>query len=367
MAAKIIISGGGTGGHIFPAIAIADALKRLAPDTEILFVGANGRMEMDRVPRAGYEIIGLDIVGIDRKSLWKNVQLPFKLVKSLWRARKVLKAFQADVAVGVGGYASGPLLMMAGWMGVPTLIQEQNSFAGVTNRKLGKKAERICVAYTGMEQFFSKDKLILTGNPIRESSVSIDGKRADALQVFSLDPLKKTVLITGGSLGARTLNQSVKAGIDQFLQEDIQVLWQCGNYYFSSLQEELGELPQNIKLLPFLERMDYAYAAADLIVSRAGAGTISELALIGKPVILVPSPNVADDHQTKNAQALVEKNAARWIRDRDAVENLAGEIVSLLQNDQEQGRMSTNLRRLARPHADLDIAKEVLALIERKQ
>lgn len=367
MATKVIISGGGTGGHIFPAIAIANALKRLSPTIEILFVGANGKMEMDRVPQAGYQIVGLDIVGINRKSLVKNIGLPYKLIKSLWQARGILKDFKADVAVGVGGFASGPLLLMASRMGLPTLIQEQNSFAGMTNRRLGKKADRICVAYQGMEKFFPKERVLLTGNPIRQSSVAIGGKREEAMNAFGLDLLKKTVLVTGGSLGALTLNDSVKAGLFRLNQAGLQIIWQCGSYYYDALREELGELPKGVKLLPFLDRMDYAYAAADVIVSRAGAGTISELCLIAKPIVLVPSPNVADDHQTKNAEALVNQNAAWMIRDQEARAILIDKILALAEDVEEQNMLATNLLKLALPEADLDIAKEVLALIEGKK
>lgn len=366
MAHRIIISGGGTGGHIFPAIAIANALKNIAPDTEILFVGANGKMEMERVPAAGYEIIGLDIAGINRQSMLKNISLPFKMIKSLWKARQVLKDFKAEAAIGVGGYASGPLLMMANMMGLPTVIQEQNSFAGVTNKKLGAKAKRICVAYEGMDRFFPKDRILLTGNPIRKSSVAIEGKKEEAMHAFFLDAKKKTVLVTGGSLGAKTLNDCIKAGIPAFVAQDIQVIWQCGSYYYEKLQAEFGDsLPENIKLMPFLERMDYAYAAADVIVARAGAGTISELCVVGKPVILVPSPNVSDDHQTKNALALVNKDAAVMVRDAQAGSELVETIMNLLFDPAKQVRLSEEIKKLALADADEVIAKEVLELIKK--
>lgn len=366
MAHRIIISGGGTGGHIFPAIAIANALKNLAPDTEILFVGANGKMEMERVPAAGYEIIGLDIAGINRQSMLKNISLPFKMIKSLWKARQVLKDFKAEAAIGVGGYASGPLLMMANMMGLPTVIQEQNSFAGVTNKKLGAKAKRICVAYEGMDRFFPKDRILLTGNPIRKSSVAIEGKKEEAMHAFFLDAKKKTVLVTGGSLGAKTLNDCIKAGIPAFAAQDIQVIWQCGSYYYEKLQAEFGDsLPENIKLMPFLERMDYAYAAADVIVARAGAGTISELCVVGKPVILVPSPNVSDDHQTKNALALVNKDAAVMVRDAQAGSDLVETILNLLFDPEKQVKLCEEIKKLALADADEVIAKEVLELIKK--
>lgn len=366
MAHRVIISGGGTGGHIFPAIAIANALKNISPDIEILFVGANGKMEMDRVPAAGYEIVGLDIAGINRQSPLKNISLPFKMIKSLWKARKVLKDFKAEAAVGVGGYASGPLLMMANMMGLPTVIQEQNSYAGVTNKKLGAKAKKICVAYEGMEKFFPSDRVLLTGNPIRKSSVAIEGKREEAIHAFGLDHDKRTLLVTGGSLGALTLNDSIKSGISELVKAGIQVIWQCGSYYYEKLQAELGEsLPESVKLMPFLERMDYAYAAADVIVARAGAGTISELCVIAKPVVLVPSPNVADDHQTKNADALVQKDAALMVKDSVARESLVPTVLNLFQDVSKQKQLSENIYKLALADADEVIAKEVLRLIEK--
>ncbi len=366
MAHKVIISGGGTGGHIFPAIAIANALKQLAPDTEILFVGAEGKMEMERVPAAGYEIVGLDIVGINRQSLLKNIALPFKMLKSLWKARKVLKEFKAEVAIGVGGYASGPLLMMANMMGLPTIIQEQNSYAGVTNKKLGAKAKKICVAYEGMDRFFPADRILLTGNPIRKSSVAIANKREEAINAFALDQDKKTILFTGGSLGALTLNDCVKAGIPQFEEAGVQVIWQCGSYYYEKLKAELGDsLPDSIKLMPFLERMDYAYAAADVIVGRAGAGTISELCVIGKPVVLVPSPNVSDDHQTKNALALVSKDAALMVTDGAARVELLPQLLNLIADEAKMQELGDHILTLALPDADVVIAQEVLDLINK--
>lgn len=364
MAHKVIISGGGTGGHIFPAIAIANALKRLQPDVEILFVGANGRMEMERVPAAGYEIVGLDIQGIDRKSLVKNLGLPFKMLDSLLKARRLIKSFKADVAVGVGGYASGPLLMMASALGLPTLIQEQNSYAGVTNKRLGRKASKICVAYEGMDKFFPAQKILLTGNPIRRSSVQIEGREREGLASFGLQEGKKTLLVTGGSLGAKTLNDCVLAGLDSFVEQDIQVIWQCGSYYYEALKNTLVDrLPSNVVLLPFLQRMDYAYAAADFVVSRAGAGTISELCAVGKPVILVPSPNVAEDHQTKNAKALVSKDAAILVSDISARTNLVDTIISLANDEAKCFELSEQISKLAMLDADETIAKEVLKLI----
>lgn len=364
MANKVIISGGGTGGHIFPAIAIANALRHIDPTIEILFVGAQGKMEMEKVPAAGYPIVGLDIQGFNRSSLLKNIALPFKMIKSLLKARRIIKDFKADVAVGVGGYASGPTLMMANLMGVPTLIQEQNSFAGKTNISLGKKAKKVCVAYEGMQRFFPIDKLMLTGNPIRRSSVDIEGKKGDALVSFGLEGGKKTILVTGGSLGAGTLNDCIRNNIEKLNAAGVQVIWQCGGYYVDKLNAELGgKLPNSIKMTAFLQKMDYAYAAADVIIARAGAGTISELCVVGKPVILVPSPNVAEDHQTKNALALVNKEAAIMVRDSEAKDVLVNEVLTLLKNEEACELLAGNIKALALLDADDVIAKEVLKLI----
>ncbi|WP_223580601.1 undecaprenyldiphospho-muramoylpentapeptide beta-N-acetylglucosaminyltransferase [Sphingobacterium sp. GVS05A] len=367
MAIRVIISGGGTGGHIFPAISIANALKTMDPANEILFVGANGRMEMDKVPAAGYTIVGLDIQGINRKQLWKNILLPFKLMKSLRKAKKIIRDFKPDVAVGVGGFASGPLLMMANKLGIPTVVQEQNSYAGVTNKKVGAKAAKICVAYEGMEQFFPADKVLLTGNPIRRESVAIEGKKAEALEFFGLDQHKKTILVLGGSLGARTLNESVVAYLDALRNEEVQVIWQCGSFYIDTLRTELeGKLPANVKMMAFLQKMDYAYAAADLIISRAGAGTISELCVIGKPVILVPSPNVAEDHQTKNAMALVNKHAALLVKDIDAAKTLIPTALDLFGNPDKVAELSENIKILGKLDADIQIAEQVYKLANKK-
>lgn len=363
MSKRVIISGGGTGGHIFPALAIANALKRLDAKTEILFVGASGRMEMEKVPAAGYEIIGLDIQGFQRKALWKNILLPFKLLKSILKARSVIKQFRPDVAVGVGGYASGPLLYAAGQMKIPYLIQEQNSYAGVTNKRLGKKAEKICVAFEGMEKFFPADKIMLTGNPIRKESVSMEGKREEAFRFFGLSPQKKTIMVTGGSLGAGTLNKSIISGMDKLIAADVQVIWQTGKYYYSSVKETIGEKQnENIKVLEFLNRMDLAYAAADVIISRAGAGTIAELCVIKKPAILVPSPNVAEDHQTKNALALVKNDAAILVADSVAERELVDIVLSLLNDEKKAAELGENIGKMALPDADEVIAKEVLKI-----
>lgn len=365
-APRIIISGGGTGGHIFPAIAIANALKKLEPEIEILFVGANGRMEMDKVPAAGYKIIGLDIQGIQRNSIWKNVLFPVKLANSVRRALGIIKDFNPDVVVGVGGYASGPILYAASLKGIPYLIQEQNSYAGITNKWLGKKAKKICVAFDGMEKFFPFSKIIKTGNPIRRDSVNIAGKHMQALELYKLSAFKKTILVTGGSLGARTLNNSIMAGLDKIIDADVQIIWQTGKFYYKGIIEKLGEsYHPDIRIVEFLHRMDLAYAAADVIISRAGAGTIAELCVVKKPVILVPSPNVAEDHQTKNALALVQNNAAAFIADRDAEANLVDKALELLNDKATQKTLSDNIGKMAMPDADEVIAKEVMKLAHR--
>lgn len=360
---RIIISGGGTGGHIFPAVSIANALKKLDPSTEILFVGANGRMEMEKVPAAGYKIIGLNIQGIQRGSIIKNLLFPFKLISSVRAALKIIRDFKPDAAVGVGGYASGPLLYAASLKGIPTLIQEQNSYAGVTNKWLGKKAKKICVAFDGMDKFFPADRIIKTGNPVRKESVSIAGKQMQALELYSLSAHKKTVVVLGGSLGARTLNHSIQAGLQKFIDADVQVIWQTGKYYYKSIIEQLGEnIHPNIQVREFLNRMDLAYAAADVIISRAGAGTIAELCEVKKPVILVPSPNVAEDHQTKNALALVQENAAIFVADRDAEAKLVDKTLELLNDKEKQKILCNNIGKLAMPNADEVIAKEVIQI-----
>lgn len=360
---RIIISGGGTGGHIFPAIAIANALKALDPNTEILFVGALGRMEMEKVPAAGYKIIGLDIQGIQRKSILKNLKFPIKLIGSIRKALQIIKDFKPDAAVGVGGYASGPLLYAASLKGVPYLIQEQNSYAGITNKWLGKKAQKICVAFDGMEKFFPADKLIKTGNPIRRDSVDTAGKHLQAIELMKLAPGKKTILVTGGSLGARTLNNSVLGGLDKILEADVQLIWQTGKVYYKQIMEKMASnIHPNIRIMEFVNRMDLAYAAADVIISRAGAGTIAELCVIKKPVILVPSPNVAEDHQTKNALALVHDNAALFVADRDAEAKLVDTVLELIKDKDRQKTLSENIGKLALPDADEVIAKEVMQI-----
>ena len=361
---RIIISGGGTGGHIFPAVSIANAIIELRPDAKILFVGAEGRMEMQRVPDAGYQIIGLPIAGFDRKHLWKNVSVIIKLIRSQWKARSIIKNFRPQVAVGVGGYASGPTLKTAGMMGVPTLIQEQNSYARVTNKLLAKRADKICVAYDGMERFFPKEKIILTGNPVRQGLLENTKSREEALADFGLLPGLKTVLLIGGSLGARTLNESVLANLTAISASGVQFIWQTGGYYFAQIQEQLklkGQ-PDNLFVTDFIAKMEDAYAAADLVISRAGASSISELCLLGKPAILVPSPNVAEDHQTKNALALVDKQAALYVKDAEAVNKLIGLALNVIRDADKLSALSRNIKAMAFTDSADRIAEEVCKL-----
>jgi UDP-N-acetylglucosamine--N-acetylmuramyl-(pentapeptide) pyrophosphoryl-undecaprenol N-acetylglucosamine transferase len=360
---NIIISGGGTGGHIFPAISIANAIKEIEPETNILFVGALGKIEMEKVPAAGYKIIGLPVAGLQRKLTFKNVSFIFKLISSLRKSRNILEDFKPNVAVGVGGYASGPVLRMANKKGIPTLIQEQNSYAGITNKLLAKRAKKICVAYEGMEKFFPQDKIILTGNPVRQDLLEKIGNREEAIDHFDLDKNKKTILVVGGSLGARTINQSIIGDIAKIGNSEFQILWQTGKYYFEDAKKSANETKfENVKVLDFITRMDMAYAAADVIISRAGAGTISELCLVGKPVILVPSPNVAEDHQTKNAMALVNKNAALMIKDIEAREKLIDSVLELIDNKEKLENLSENIKGMALRDSAKIIAEEVLKL-----
>lgn len=362
---KILITGGGTGGHIFPAIAIADAIRRLRPDAEFLFVGANGKMEMERVPQAGYTIEGLNIVGFQRKLSLQNLIFPYKLLNSLWKARQIVRRFQPDVVVGTGGYASGPIMRAAQSIGVPTLIQEQNSYAGVTNKLSAKRASVICVAYDRMEEFFPTDKIIFTGNPVRQDILHIQGKRAEAIAYYGLQINKKTIAIIGGSLGARTLNKAMKDAHKLLKDSDVQVLWQCGKGYEAKYREsETAKLP-NVQMRAFIDRMDLLYAAADVIISRAGALSISELCLVGKPAVLVPSPNVAEDHQTKNALSLVQKNAARLVRDAEAVGKMIPEALLILNNEALAFSLGESIHQLGRPNAADAIAREVLNLIKK--
>ena len=366
---KVIISGGGTGGHIFPAISIANAIKEMRPDADILFVGAEGRMEMHRVPAAGYPIKGLPVAGFNRKNLLKNIPVLIKLFKSQRMARKIIKDFRPHTAVGVGGYASGPTLKVAGSMGIPTLLQEQNSYAGVTNKLLAQKAHKICVAYEGMERFFSKDKIILTGNPVRQGLRNATISKEEAVRSFGLDPEKKTVLILGGSLGARTINQCIMENLDRIKESDIQFIWQTGKMYIEEahkIVDQFGELPM-LHVTDFISDMAMAYRAADLVISRAGAGSISEFCLLEKPVILVPSPNVAEDHQTQNALALVNKNAALYVKDVEAKEKLVEKAISTVNQPELLKILSTNIATLAFSDSANVIAKEVIKLAETYQ
>jgi undecaprenyldiphospho-muramoylpentapeptide beta-N-acetylglucosaminyltransferase len=360
---KVIISGGGTGGHIFPAISVANALRRLEPGIEILFVGAEGRMEMEKVPAAGYKIVGLPIMGFYRSISPKNITVLYKLIKSLFLARKIIREFNPDVVVGVGGYASGPVLRQAGNMGIPTLIQEQNNYAGVTNKLLAKKASAICVAYDGMEKYFPAGKIIKTGNPVRQNFDDIDILKNEALAFFRLKMDSPVILVLGGSLGAGTINSSLSDNIQKIAASGCQWLWQTGKYYFEKINTLVsGSSYSGIAVHDFINRMDYAFAAADIIISRAGAGTISELCLVGKPVILVPSPNVAEDHQTKNAMALSSRNAAIMIRDNEAVDRLVDEALKLISDKAAKESLSANIRMMADRDADIRIANEVLKL-----
>jgi len=364
---RILVSGGGTGGHIFPALAIAEAVRRLRPEAEFLFVGANGRMEMERVPQAGYRILGLDIAGLQRgwswKSLRQNAALPFKIWRSLSAAKQIIRDFRPHVAVGTGGYASWAVLHAAQQMGIPTLIQEQNSYAGITNRLLAKRADRICVAYDHMERYFPAERIVLTGNPVRSDLLHLTEKRAEALRFYGLTESRRTIAVVGGSLGARTLNEAVAQQAELLARHsDVQVVWQCGRFYESRYRDSAAARLPHVQLRAFIERMDLLYAAADALVTRAGALTISELAVAEKPAILVPSPNVAEDHQTRNAQALADKGAALLVPDAEAVERLLPEALALLEDAPRLATLRENIRPFARPQAADAIAREVLQL-----
>ncbi len=360
---RVIISGGGTGGHVFPAISIANALRRIDVETAILFVGANGKMEMEKVPEAGYRIIGLPVEGLKRRFTLKNILVLASFLKSLKMAGKIIREFNPDVAVGVGGYASGPVLMQAGRMGIPTIIQEQNSYAGVTNKLLARKASAICVAYDGMEKYFPAGKIIKTGNPVRENLDNLASLRDEALTFFNLDSKRPVILVLGGSLGAGSINNSLSEAIGKLGSSSCIWLWQTGKYYYENVMDLVKESGfDNIVVYGFIKRMDYAYAAADIIVSRAGAGTISELCLAGKPVILVPSPNVAEDHQTRNAKALSEREAAVLLPDQAARVSLADEAIRLISDGSRRKQLSENILRLAERDADKRIAEVVTRL-----
>jgi len=361
---KFIISGGGTGGHIFPAISIANALKKRLPDADILFVGALGRMEMERVPAAGYPIEGLPISGFDRKNMLRNIRVVWNLLRSLVLARRIISRFKPNVAIGVGGYASAPTLRAASALGVPTVIQEQNSYAGVTNKLLAKKAKRICVAYEGMDRFFPKDKVILTGNPVRQDLFSVELKTEEAYRFFNFDPKKKTILVVGGSLGARTINQSIIAGLDKLAKTDVQIIWQTGKFYIEDARKAAEPfISPNLLVTDFVSRMDMAYSIADLVVSRAGASSISELCLLAKPVILIPSPNVAEDHQTQNALALVHKDAAIMIKDADSKAQLVDKMLEVIEDETQLNKLSKSILQLAEKDSADRIAEEILKLV----
>lgn len=360
---KFILSGGGTGGHIYPAIAIANELKLRFPNAEILFVGASNKMEMQKVPQAGYPIKGLWIAGIQRKLTFDNALFPVKLLDSLLKSRTIIRHFKPDVVIGTGGFASGPLLRVAGIAGIPTVLQEQNSFPGITNKWLSKKASKICVAYENLEQFFPKSKIVLTGNPVRQDLIAIKGKRQDAIDFFKLDASKKTILVLGGSLGARRINQLIAKELVNFSSQNVQLIWQCGKLYndeYAHFNEK-----ENVDVLPFIERMDLAYAAADVIISRAGASSVSELCLVAKPTLFIPSPNVAEDHQTKNANAIVDKKGALLLKENELDTQFSTTINSLLNNEDLQKELSENMLQLAKPNATKDIVDEIVKLIKK--
>ncbi|WP_372756380.1 undecaprenyldiphospho-muramoylpentapeptide beta-N-acetylglucosaminyltransferase [Mariniflexile sp.] len=359
---KIILSGGGTGGHIYPAIAIANELKLRFPNAEFLFVGAEDRMEMEKVPQAGYDIKGLWISGIQRQLTLKNLMFPFKLVSSLWKARKIINSFKPDVVIGTGGFASGPLLQMAASKKVPCLIQEQNSFPGITNKVLAKKVQKICVAYDGLERFFPKEKLIKTGNPVRESLLDIDSKTVEAKDFFNLKHGKLTLLILGGSLGSRRINQLIEKELEFLQMQNVQVVWQCGKLYYQ--QYKIYNHTKDVQVYEFLNNMDFAYAAADIVISRAGASSVSELCIVGKPVIFIPSPNVAEDHQTKNAMAIVDKNAALIIKEEDLDVDFESKFSKLIASSERQKELGMNIKKLALVNATSQIADEVEKLLK---
>lgn len=358
---KIILSGGGTGGHIYPAIAIANELKLRFPNAEFLFVGAKDRMEMEKVPQSGYSIKGLWITGIDRKLTLKNLMFPFKLINSLWNARKIIKQFKPDVAIGTGGFASGPLLQIAASKGIPSLIQEQNSYPGITNKLLSKKVQKICVAYDGLERFFPKEKIIKTGNPVRQDLLDIDSKRSEAIKYFNLVEGKKTLLVLGGSLGAKAINELLKNELDFLQTQQVQIIWQTGKLYYKEYKIN-GDI-KHVQVHEFINSMDYAYAAADIIISRAGAGSVSELCIVGKPVIFVPSPYVAEDHQTKNAKAIVEEHAALMIAQEDLKVDFKNKFSQLIASKEKQEQLSINIKKLALVNATKEIADEVEKLL----
>ncbi|MFM9007918.1 MAG: undecaprenyldiphospho-muramoylpentapeptide beta-N-acetylglucosaminyltransferase [Bacteroidota bacterium] len=359
---RVVISGGGTGGHIFPAIAIANALRSIRPETEFLFVGAEGRMEMEKVPAAGYDIVGLPIAGIKRELSVDNLRFPFKLVRSLMKAGSVVRKFNPDVAVGVGGYASGPMLYIASRRGVPTLIQEQNSFPGITNRLLSRKASAICVAYPGMERFFPADRIVFTGNPVRKELLDTAGLRDEAFRFFGLDPSLPTLLVVGGSQGARSINQAVRSGIELLNAAGVQLIWQTGKAFLQDARKAVAPLGAKAWVDAFITRMDLAYANSDVVIGRAGASTVSELCIVRKPAILVPLPTAAEDHQTKNCKALVDQGAAILVTDDQASSRLIHDALELLRNPDRRRSLAEKLGSLARPHAAEEIAQHVIRI-----
>ena len=358
---NILISGGGTGGHIYPAIAIANELKVRIPHAKFLFVGASDRMEMEKVPQAGYEIIGLNISGIQRSLSVKNLSFPFKLIQSLFRAKKIIKSFKPNVVIGTGGFASGPTLFVANKKNVPSLIQEQNSFPGITNKLLAKKVEKICVAYEGMEKYFPKEKIIKTGNPVRQDLLEISEKRKEAIEFFGLDENKKTLVVLGGSLGARAINQTIEKNLKNILSNDVQVIWQSGKLYFDDYKK--FNRNKNVQVHSFIQKMGFLYAAADIIISRAGAGSISELCIVGKPVVFIPSPNVSEDHQTKNALAITQNNGAIMVKEDD-LEAFPGILSDLIKDDEKQSHLKNNIIKMALPNATIEIVDEIEKLIK---
>jgi UDP-N-acetylglucosamine--N-acetylmuramyl-(pentapeptide) pyrophosphoryl-undecaprenol N-acetylglucosamine transferase len=359
---KIILSGGGTGGHIYPAIAIANELKSRFPDADFLFVGAKDRMEMEKVPQAGYDIKGLWISGIQRKLTLKNLSFPFKVISSIWKARKIVKSFKPDVAIGTGGFASGPLLQVAASNNIPTLIQEQNSYPGITNKLLSKKAKKICVAYDGLERFFPEDKIIKTGNPVRQSLLNIKTKTVEAKDFFDLKHGKYTLLVIGGSLGSRRINELIEKELDFFDTQNIQIIWQCGKLYYQ--RYKIYKNTKDVQVYEFLNNMDFAYAAADIVISRAGAGSVSELCIVGKPVLFIPSPNVAEDHQTKNAMSIVNEDAAIMIKEEDLEADFENKFSQLVGSVEKQKQLGDNIKKLALVNATKDIVDEVEKLLK---
>lgn len=360
---RIMISGGGTGGHIYPAVSIAQSLQDMLSDVEILFVGAKGKMEMKKVPDAGFEIVGLWISGLQRSLSLQNLMFPFKVVSSVWKAFGLIRKFKPDAVIGVGGYASGPLLFAATRKGIPTLIQEQNSYAGLTNKLLAKRVDKICVAHGGMEKYFPASKLVITGNPVRKTILLDASRKNEAYQFFNFSESKKTILIVGGSLGARSINEFILAGYDQLKNSGYQVIWQTGGFYYKEMLERAGEIHENFRIFDFLKEMNFAYAVADVVISRAGALSIAELMLTGKSSILVPSPNVAEDHQTINAMALVERDAALLVRDSEGGKKLIDVTFELINNEEKKAQLSKNIKAMAHANAAGDIANEVIKMI----